>query len=58
MADTPDCWKRWERTRRGGRKRFMWFYGFCGWGISCGILVSGLMGIGVVLTDLDQAQPL
>lgn len=40
MADVADRWRRWERTRRMGRRRYVWLVGVCGWGLSVGALWS------------------
>ena len=41
---TPDKWKRWEKTRAKGRKRFIWLHGVVGWGVTVAIFWSFWMG--------------
>ena len=36
--------QKWEKTRQGGRTRFVWLYGVLGWGVTCGILFGALFG--------------
>jgi hypothetical protein len=38
MAVGLENWSRWERTRQGGRTRFILLWGVCAFGLSCGIL--------------------
>jgi len=32
MAQAPDRWKRWERTRARGERSYVWRFGVLGWG--------------------------
>lgn len=41
-------WERWERIGIGGRKRFVWLYGVCGWGLSFGCLATIILAIDLV----------
>jgi hypothetical protein len=38
MADVAERWRRWERPRQIGRRRYIWLVGVCGWGLSVALL--------------------
>lgn len=40
MEEVVDHWQQWERTRQKVRRRFIWLFGVCGWGLSVGVLWS------------------
>jgi hypothetical protein len=53
MHSGLEKWSRWERTRSGGRTRFIWLWGVVAWGVPWGVLMTGFLA--ALATDRHQA---
>ena len=45
MSSDLAQWARWERTRKGGRARYVWLYGVCVFGLCLGSVFGILLSI-------------